>query len=93
VAFKIFVTEILSRTIKIKMPSVASNVRLEIQRDQKGLFELAERKDAGQRSQRFCALGWEVSFEETFHRRFAVLAQNVHGLHHRSKPYQFSPGW
>jgi hypothetical protein len=34
----------------------------------------------------------EVSFEETFHRTFAVLALNVHGLRHRSKPCRFSPG-
>jgi hypothetical protein len=27
----------------------------------------------------------KVSFEATFHRRFAVLALNVHGLRHRSK--------
>jgi hypothetical protein len=33
-----------------------------------------------------------VSFEETFHRRFAVLALNVHGLRNRSKPHRFSPG-
>jgi hypothetical protein len=42
------------------------------------------REDAAQRLQRFVL--WEVSFEETFHRRFAVLALNVHGLRHRSKP-------
>jgi hypothetical protein len=36
---------------------------------------------------------WQVSFEETFHRRFAVLVLNVHGLHHRSKPYRFFPSW
>jgi hypothetical protein len=28
---------------------------------------------------------WEISFEVTFQRRFAVLALNVHGLRHRSK--------
>jgi hypothetical protein len=32
-------------------------------------------------------------FEETFHSRFTVLALNVHGLRHRSKPYRFPPGW
>jgi hypothetical protein len=40
-------------------------------------------KDAAQRLQRFVL--WEVSFEETFHRRFIVLALNVHGLRHKSK--------
>jgi hypothetical protein len=49
------------------------------------------REDAAQRLQRF--MHWEVSFEEIFHRRFAVLALNVHGLRHRSKPYRFSSGW
>jgi hypothetical protein len=49
------------------------------------------REDAAQRLQRF--VHWEVSFEETFHRRFAVLALNVHGLRHRSKPHRFSLGW
>jgi hypothetical protein len=29
----------------------------------------------------------------SFHRRFAVLALNVHGLRYRSKSYRFSPGW
>jgi hypothetical protein len=38
-------------------------------------------------------LHWEVPFEETFYRRFAVLALNVHRRHHRSKSYRFSPGW
>jgi hypothetical protein len=41
------------------------------------------REDATQRVQRF--VYWEVSFEATFHRRFVVLALNVHGLRHRSK--------
>jgi hypothetical protein len=49
------------------------------------------REDAAQRLQRL--MHWEVSFKETFHRRFAVLALNDHGLRHRSKPYRFSPGW
>jgi hypothetical protein len=35
----------------------------------------------------------EVSFQETFHGRFAVLALNVHGVRHRSKPYRFSPSF
>jgi hypothetical protein len=48
-------------------------------------------EDAAQRLQRF--VHWEVSFEETFHRRFAVLALNVHRLYHRSQPYRFSSGW
>jgi hypothetical protein len=48
-------------------------------------------EDAAQRLQRFAH--WEVFFEETFHRRFAMLALNVHGLHHRSKSYRSSPGW
>jgi hypothetical protein len=48
-------------------------------------------EDAAQRLQRF--VHWEVSFEETFHPRFAVLALNVHGLRRRSKPCRFSPGW
>jgi hypothetical protein len=38
-------------------------------------------------------VGKYLSFEETFHHRFAVLALNVHGLRHRSKSYLFSPGW
>jgi hypothetical protein len=38
------------------------------------------RVDAAQRLQRFVLC--EVSFEETFHRRFAVLALNVHRLCH-----------
>jgi hypothetical protein len=38
------------------------------------------REDAAQRLQRF--VHWEVSFEETFYRRFAVLALNVHWLRH-----------
>jgi hypothetical protein len=41
------------------------------------------RKDAAQRLQRF--VHWEVSFEVTFYRRFAVLALTVHELRHRSK--------
>jgi hypothetical protein len=41
------------------------------------------REGAAQRLQRF--LQWEVSFEATFHRRFAGLALNVHGLRHRAK--------
>jgi hypothetical protein len=49
------------------------------------------REDAAQRLQRLAH--WEVSFEETFHRRFAVLALNVHGLRDGSKPYRFSLGW
>jgi hypothetical protein len=49
------------------------------------------REDAAQRLQRF--VHWKVSFEETFHSRFAVLALNVHGLRHRSKPHRFSLGW
>jgi hypothetical protein len=36
-------------------------------------------EDAAQRLQRF--VHWEV------------LALNVHGLRHRSKPYRFPPGW
>jgi hypothetical protein len=36
---------------------------------------------------------WNVCFKETFHRRFAMLALNVHGLRHRSKSYRFYPGW
>jgi hypothetical protein len=48
-------------------------------------------EDAAQRLQRF--VHWEVFFEETFRSRFAVVALNVHGLRHRSKPYLFSPGW
>jgi hypothetical protein len=47
-------------------------------------------EDAIQRLQRF--VHSEVSFEETFHGRFAVLALNIHGLRHRSKPYRISPG-
>jgi hypothetical protein len=39
------------------------------------------RENAAQRLQRF--MHWKVSFEATFHRRFAMLALNVHG--HRSK--------
>jgi hypothetical protein len=35
---------------------------------------------------------WEEFFEETFHRRFAVLALNGHGLRHRAKLYRFYPG-
>jgi hypothetical protein len=38
------------------------------------------REDAAQRLQRF--VHWEVSFEEIFHRKFAMLALNVHGLRH-----------
>jgi hypothetical protein len=50
------------------------------------------REDAAQRYlQRF--VRWEVFFEETFHRRVTVLALNVHGFRHKSKPYRFSPGW
>jgi hypothetical protein len=49
------------------------------------------REDAVQRLQRF--VHWEVSFEATFHRTFAVLALNVYGIRHRSKLYWFSPGW
>jgi hypothetical protein len=41
------------------------------------------REDAAQRLQRF--VHWEVSFEETFHHRFAAVALDIHGLHHRSK--------
>jgi hypothetical protein len=37
------------------------------------------REDAAQRLQRF--VHWEVSFE-IFHRKFAMLALNVHGLCH-----------
>jgi hypothetical protein len=48
------------------------------------------REDAAQRLHRF--VHWEVPFEETFHRRFALLALNVHVLRHRSRPYQFSSG-
>jgi hypothetical protein len=48
------------------------------------------RRGSTQRLQRF--VHWEESFEETFHRGFAVLALNVHGLRHRSKPYRFSLG-
>jgi hypothetical protein len=40
-------------------------------------------EDAAQRLQMFVHL--EVSFEATFHRRFAVLALNVQGLRHRAK--------
>jgi hypothetical protein len=47
------------------------------------------REDAAQRLQRF--VRWEVSFQETFHCRFALLALNVQGLCHRTRPYQFSP--
>jgi hypothetical protein len=36
------------------------------------------REDAAERLQKF--VHWEVSFEATFHRRFAVLARIVHGL-------------
>jgi hypothetical protein len=36
------------------------------------------REDAAQRLQRF--VHWEVSFEETFHRSFVLLALNVHGF-------------
>jgi hypothetical protein len=39
-------------------------------------------EDAAQRLQRF--VHWGVSFEETFHPSFAVLALNVHGLRHTS---------
>jgi hypothetical protein len=35
------------------------------------------REDAAQRLQ---IVHWELSFEETFHRRFAVLALNVHSF-------------
>jgi hypothetical protein len=49
------------------------------------------REDAAQRLQMF--VHREISLEETFHRRFAVLALNVHGLDHRSKPCRLSPGW
>jgi hypothetical protein len=41
------------------------------------------REDAAQRLQKF--VHWEVSFEEIFHSRFAVLSLNVHGLRHKSK--------
>jgi hypothetical protein len=40
------------------------------------------REDAAQRLQTL--VHGEVSFEETFHRRFAVLALNVHGLRRTS---------
>jgi hypothetical protein len=45
------------------------------------------RKDAAQRLQKFMdsEVSKEVSFEVTFHPRFAVLALNVHGFRHRSK--------
>jgi hypothetical protein len=36
------------------------------------------RADDAQRLQRF--VHWEVSFEETFHRSFVLLALNVHGF-------------
>jgi hypothetical protein len=42
------------------------------------------REDAAQRLQK--SVRWKVSFEETFHRRFTVLALNVHRLRHKSKP-------
>jgi hypothetical protein len=49
-------------------------------------------EDAAQRLQRF--VHWEVPFEETFHRRFAVVALNVHGLRpYRIVSYRFSPSW
>jgi hypothetical protein len=35
-------------------------------------------EDAAQRLQRF--VHWEVSFEETFHCRFAVLALYIHAI-------------
>jgi hypothetical protein len=54
----------------------------------KNFFSARNREDAAQRLQKF--VYWEVSFEETFHCKFAVLAWKVHGLHHRSKPYRFS---
>jgi hypothetical protein len=50
----------------------------------------SSREDAAQRLHRF--VHWEVPFEESFHRRFALLALNVHVLRHRSRPYQFSSG-
>jgi hypothetical protein len=57
--------------------------------DRAYLFRNARnREDAAQRLQ---IVHWELSFEETFHRRFAVLALNVHGLFPRSKPYRFRP--
>jgi hypothetical protein len=47
--------------------------------DRAYLFRNARnREDAAQRLQRFGH--WEVSFEETFQRRFAVLALNVHTI-------------
>jgi hypothetical protein len=42
-----------------------------------------KREDAAQSLQRF--VHWAVSFEATFHRRFAMLALNVDWLRHRSK--------
>jgi hypothetical protein len=42
------------------------------------------RENAAQRLQRLVRS--EVSFEETSHSRFAVVALNLHGLRHRSKP-------
>jgi hypothetical protein len=45
------------------------------------------REDAAQRLQRF--VHWEVSFEETFHHRFTVLAMNVYGLRHNQNHISF----
>jgi hypothetical protein len=53
------------------------------------LFRNAQNcEDAAERLQRF--VHWKVSFEETFHRGFVILALNVYRLRDKSKPYRFS---
>jgi hypothetical protein len=64
------------------MSSSATKMRSSRWRLRSGLF-ISKGEDAAQRFQRF--VHGEIPFEATFHRRFALLALNVHELRRRSK--------